>query len=189
MPTKKSKKFSVKTRKVIFSKGPIHLVDCDVRLPDGLKLSRQIIEHPGAVVIIPQTGPDRYLLIRQFRFAARAWLWEWPAGGIEPGENIRLTARRELAEEAGFWPRKLKLLFSFYPTPGISSEVMHLFLGQDLTVRKEDGDEDERIEVREFSLTQIGRMITKGQICDGKTLLGYYFLKQFQSSGNSRKLC
>jgi len=171
------KKWIVKKRKVIFSKGPIHLVDCDVQLPDGLKLSRQIIEHPGAVVIIPQIAPNRYLLIRQFRFAARDWLWEWPAGGIEKGEDVRTTARRELAEEAGYSPRKLKLLFSFYPTPGISSEVMYLFLGQNLELKKEEGDEDERIEVQEFTLDEIGQMIQKGLIRDGKTMLGYFYLR------------
>ncbi len=186
-----NKKYSVTTRRVIFSKGPIHLVDCDVRLPgknkagkpEVQKLSRQIIEHPGAVVIIPKTGPDRYLLIRQFRFAARNWLWEWPAGGIEKGEEVRRSARRELAEETGFWPRKLKRLFSFYPTPGISSEIMHLFLAHDLVPKQALGDEDERIEVREFTLAQIGRMARSGKIRDGKTLLGYYFLKQFQPIG------
>ncbi len=177
--------FSVRKRKVIFSKGPIHLVDCDVRLREKNKagkqevlfFSRQIIEHPGAVVIIPRTSRGRYLLIRQFRFATRRHLWEWPAGGIEKGEGLKNSARRELAEETGFWPKKLTRLFSFYPTPGISSEIMYLFLAEGLTPRTARGDEDERIEVREFSLAQIGRMVRRGQIRDGKTLLGFYFLK------------
>ncbi len=170
--------FKVTARKVIFSKGPIHLVDCDVRLPDGLCISRQIIEHPGAVVIIPKVGPDKFLLIRQFRFAARQYLWEWPAGGIEKGEKLADSARRELAEETGFWPKKLASLFSFYPTPGISSEVMYLFLAENLIARKALGDEDERIEVHEFTLEQIDHMIRQEKILDAKTLLGFYYLKQ-----------
>ncbi len=173
---KEMKKFSVKSRRVIFSKGPIHLVDCDVQMPSGRCLSRQIIEHPGAVVIIPQIGPDRFVLIRQFRFAVREWLWEWPAGGVNPGESLRLAAKRELSEEAGYWPRRLRRLISFYPTPGISSEIMHLFLARDLILRKAQGDEDEEIEVGEFTKGQIRRMIRDRQICDGKTLLGFWML-------------
>ena len=166
----------MKKKRIIYSRGRIHLVDCEVRMPSGLKLSRQIIEHPGAVVMIPQIGPDRYLLIRQFRFAARGWLWEWPAGGVDKGEPLAAAARRELAEETGFWPRKLKRLFSFYPTPGISSEIMHLYLASDLIPRKAQGDEDEEIEVREFSRSQIRSMIQRGAIRDGKTLLGFLSL-------------
>lgn len=112
----KKKTFLVKTRSVVFSKGPIHLVDCQIRMPDGKMLSRQIIEHPGAVVIIPEYAPGKYLLIRQFRFAARSWLWEWPAGGIEPGESLKKAAVRELMEETGFRPARLRKLMDFYPT-------------------------------------------------------------------------
>ena len=170
--------YLVKKRKVIFSKGPIHLVDCDIVMPGGKKISRQVLEHPGAVVLIPMIERSRILLVRQFRFAVRQSLWELPAGGIEKGEALKNSARRELAEETGFWPKKLTRLFSFYPTPGISSEVMHLFLAEALVPRKARGDDDERIEVREFSLAQIGRMVHRGQIRDGKTLLGYYSLRQ-----------
>ncbi len=174
----KNKKFSVKTRKVVFSKGPIHLVDCEVKMPDGRILSRQIIEHPGAVVIIPEIKRGRYLLIRQFRFAARSWLWEWPAGGIELKESLKYAAARELMEETGYRPRKLKKLIAFYPTPGISSEMMHVYLAQDLVPEKAQGDEDEEIEVREFSLAEILRMVGQGKIKDAKTLLGIELLRK-----------
>lgn len=170
------KKFEVKTRKVIFSRGPIHLVDCQVRMGDGKVLSRQIIEHPGAVVIIPKSGRDRFLLIRQFRFAARKWLWEFPAGGLEPRESMRKAAGRELIEETEFRARKLKFLFKFYPTPGISGEIMYLYLAENLVPCKGCKDEDEEIEVREFTLKQIGALIRRGQIIDGKTLLAYYYI-------------
>ena len=98
----REQQFSVKKRKVVFSKGPIHLVDCEVRMADGRILSRQIIEHPGAVVIMPQSRGGHFFLIKQFRFAVRKWLWEFPAGGIEPGESLKTAAARELAEEIGY---------------------------------------------------------------------------------------
>lgn len=175
----KNKPFYVKRRKVIFSKGPIHLVDCEVKMPNGKILSRQIIEHPGAVVIIPEVKPGRYLLIRQFRFATRDWLWEWPAGGIEPEEkkNLKAAACRELMEETGFRPKKLTMIVEFYPTPGISSERMYLYLAQNLVPEFAKGDEDEEIESKEFSLAEIKRMIDRGKIQDAKTILGYFYLK------------
>ena len=174
---KKTKRYRVKTRRVIFSKGPIHLVDCEVEMPSGRTLSRQILEHPGAVVILPRTRRGRFLLVRQFRFAARDWLWEFPAGGIEPGESLKAAAQRELREECGFRPRRLKKLVRFYPTPGISGEIMVLFLAEGLVADPAAGDEDEVIEQKEFTLAQIGRMIRTGRIIDAKTILGYFYLK------------
>lgn len=173
-----SKSYRVTHRKVIFSKGPIHLVDVDVQMGSGKKLSRQILEHAGAVVIIPRLGKDRYLLIRQFRFAARDWLWEWPAGGIEKGETLRQAARRELMEEAGYCPRKLTKLIQFYPTPGVSGEIMYLFLAEQLERRTARGDADEEIEVGVFRLEEIRKMIQRGRIIDAKTILGYYLLRE-----------
>ena len=173
-----SKKYRVIKKKVIFSKGPIHLVDCEIQMPSGNRLSRQILEHPGAVVIIPRIKKDRYLLIKQFRFATGDWIWEFPAGGIERGESLLKSAARELIEETGFRPRKLKKLMQFYPTPGISSEIMYLYLAENLVPEFAKGDEDEAIEVHDFSFAQIGKMIRQGKIIDGKTILSYYVLLQ-----------
>ncbi|HXV28432.1 MAG TPA: NUDIX hydrolase [bacterium] len=167
----------MKSRKVIFSKGPIHLVDCEVSMPGGRVLSRQILEHPGSVVIIPKIAKDRYLLIRQFRFAAHGWLWEIPAGGTEKGETFAAAARRELIEEIGYRPRRLKKLLRFYPTPGISGEMMHLFLAEGLVPERGEKDEDEEIQVHDFTPAQIMDMIKKGKIVDAKTILAFYFLR------------
>lgn len=174
--------YKVKKRKVVFSKGPIHLVDCEVEMADGMTLSRQIIEHPGAVVIIPKTDDGKYLLIRQFRFAAEDWLWEFPAGGLEKGETLKSAARREMMEETGFRPRKLTKLTQFYPTPGISSEIMYLYLAENLVEDYAECDADEVIEVKAFSMNEIEKMVKRGQIVDGKTLLAFYLLKNSPQS-------
>ncbi len=170
-------KFSVRARKVVFSKGPIHLVDCDVAMPSGRVLSRQILEHPGSVVIIPKIAKDRFILIRQFRFAARSWLWEFPAGGVEKGESLKKAASRELMEEIGYRPQRVRFLLKFYPTPGVSGEVMHLYLAEKLIPRWGRQDEDEEIEAHAFTAGQIERMIKQKKIIDAKTILGFYYLK------------
>ena len=147
---------------------------------NGMVLSRQILEHPGSVVIIPRVAKDRYLLVRQFRFASRDWLWEFPAGGLDRRrESLREAAVRELMEEAGFRPGRLTKLFKFYPTPGISGEQMHLFLAEKLIPGHAACDEDEEIEVREFSSRQIETMIRRGKIVDAKTIAGFLYLERF----------
>ncbi len=174
--------FRVKRRRIVFSKGPIHLVDCDVQMSDGKILSRQVLEHPGAVVMVPEVRRGHYILIRQFRFAVRDWLWEWPAGGIEPGESVQKAAARELAEEIGMRPKRLKKIMEFYPTPGVSAEIMHLFLAKGLVPARAVCDEDEEIEAREFSLKEIEKMIKQGKIRDAKTILGFFYLSRNHSS-------
>jgi len=171
------KKFKILSRRVVFSKGPIHLVDCRVAMPGGRVLSRQIMEHPGSVVILPRVRPDAYLLVRQFRFAARDWLWELPAGGVELGESLQHAARREMIEETGFRPRHLKKLISFYSSPGVSGEKMHLFLAWNFSPAFARGDDDEEIEIREFSRRQIERMIRNQTIVDAKTITGFFYLQ------------
>ena len=163
---------------MVFSKGPIHLADCLVKMPSGKILSRQILEHDGAVVIIPRLKNHKYLLIRQFRLPAKGWIWEFPAGGIEKGETARQAAKRELIEEVCFKPRKLTKMLHFYPTPGVSQEVMYLYLAEDLMPEEGVKDEDEEIEVHCFSLAEIGRMIRSGKILDAKTIIAYYWLKE-----------
>lgn len=174
-------KFKVLSRKVVYQKGPITLVDCDVIMPNGMNLSRQILEHPGAVVIIPKIGPDKYVLVRQFRFAAKDWLYEFPAGGIEKGEPLKKAAARELMEEIGYRPGKLKKAVEFFPTPGICAEVMYVFLAENLKPARLQGDDDEDIETCVVSLNQIGRMIKAGKIKDAKTIISYFYLRSPKS--------
>lgn len=177
MPRKK--RHQILNKKTIFSKGPIHLVECRIRTPHGKILSRQIIEHPGCVVIAPKTGSGKFILVRQYRFPLDQHLWEFPAGGREPKETFVAAAKRELMEEIGMRPRRLKELVRFYPTPGVSGEKMHLFLASDLIPQSAPKDEDEEFEVRAFSLGEIERMIRSRRIVDGKTILGFFYLKGF----------
>ncbi len=171
------KQYRVFKKKVIFSKGPIRLVDCKVQTPHGKVLSRQVLEHPGCVVIIPRTDAGNYILVRQYRFPIEKYLWEFPAGGREPGETFSQAAKRELMEEIGMKPGKLKKLLEFYPSPGVSGEKMHVFLAQGLKPAIAQKDEDEDFEFGTFNLREIGRKICRGEIVDGKTLIGFFYLK------------
>lgn len=171
------KEYRVFRKKVIFSKGPIRLVDCRVRTPQGKVLSRQVLEHPGCAVILPRTAAGRYILVRQYRFPLEKHLWEFPAGGREPKETFLHAAQRELMEEIGMKPGKLQKLAEFYPTPGVSGETMHVFLASDLKPAAAPKDEDEDFELGAFSLSEIGRMIRRREIVDGKTLIGFFYLK------------
>ena len=172
------KKYRVFEKKVIFSKGPIRLIDCKVQTPHGKVLSRQVLEHPGCVVMIPRTATGKYILVRQYRFPLEKYLWEFPAGGREPGETFSHAASRELTEEIGMMPGKLKKLLAFYPTPGVSGEKMHVFLAWRLKPALAQKDEDEDFELGTFSIPEIGRMIRRGEIVDGKTLIGFFYLKK-----------
>ncbi len=131
--------------------------------PGGVEATREIIYHPGSVVVIPHLPDGRIILVRQYRYAAKDSLWELVAGGLEKGEKPIQGARRELIEEAGFRARKLTTVLDFYPSPGILSEKMHLVEAWDLTPAKGVPDEDERIEVGIFTLDEVVKMIEKRQ--------------------------
>ncbi len=148
------------------------LVECHLQVGKQ-RFFRQSIEHPGCVVIVPQIQRGRFLLVKQYRYAARGWMWEFPAGGIEKGESVINAAKRELTEEAGYAAGSLKKLLAFFPTPGISEEKMHLFLARNLKPAYAEKDEDEEFEIREFNLKQIGKMIKTGKIEDAKTIIGF----------------
>ena len=140
--------------------------------PGGLEASREIVEHHGSVVIIPRLPNGRILLVRQFRYAAGQHLWELVAGSMEPGESVIRAARRELQEETGYRAGSLKRLMSFYPSPGFLTEQMHLVEARDLKLSTAAPEEDERIQVGEFSRPQLDKLLRDKKIIDGKTLVG-----------------
>ena len=150
----------------------IHVKVDRVVEPGGVEATREIVEHRGSVVILPRLSDGRILLVRQYRYAARRHLWELVAGSMEPGESVIRAARRELQEETGYRAGSLKRLFSFYPSPGVLTEQMHLVEASNLKLSDAAPEEDERIQVRAFSKTEIDKLIQERKIIDGKTLVG-----------------
>ncbi|TAM84731.1 MAG: NUDIX hydrolase [Acidobacteria bacterium] len=140
--------------------------------PGGVEATREVVEHHGSVVIIPRLPNGSIVLVRQFRYATGTYLWELVAGSMEPGESIIRAARRELQEETGYRAGSLQRLFSFYPSPGILTEQMHLVEARNLKLAKAHPEDDERIEVAEFSKNQIDKLLRDKKIADGKTLVG-----------------
>jgi ADP-ribose pyrophosphatase len=179
---KKSSKSSVRvlSSKTIF-RGPIfNLVSDEVVEPQNIRVRRNIVRHPGAIVVLAvddSRGEPWLLLERQYRYAAESYLWELPAGRIEPGESKLAAAKRELLEETGFTANKWQKALSFYASPGFLDETMNVFVARGLQPGKTHPDEDERIAVRFFPLQQAVRMAMTGKIIDGKSIAGILWLE------------
>jgi ADP-ribose pyrophosphatase len=160
--------------RVVFS-GSVFRVERErVRLPHGRTATLDVVRHRGSVVLIPQPAPDRIILIHQYRHAIRKWLWELPAGSLDPGETPLRAARRECEEEVGFTPRRLTRLGRYFPTPGFCDEVMYFFRCDDLIPprRAAELDPDEDLKPRTFSLAEARRLAATGRIVDMKTIVG-----------------
>lgn len=144
--------------------------------PGGVTAQREVVCHAGSVVVVPRAPDGRVVLVRQYRYAARRWLWELVAGGMEPGETPRQAARRELLEETGYRARKFTLWCDFYPSPGFLSERMFLVEARGLTRSEARPEADERIEVGHFTPSRLFEMLRRREIRDGKTLVGILWL-------------
>jgi len=143
-----------------------------VRLPSGRTARREIVEHRGAVAIVPMLDEDTVLLIRQYRQAVGEVLLEIPAGTLEPDEPPDTCAQRELEEETGYQSHQIRKLFSQYLAPGYSQEVLHVYLAEELTRTRPQLDEDELVELVPTPIDQIAEMILQGTIKDSKTIAG-----------------
>lgn len=140
----------------------------------GFEINRFIVRHPGSAVMMAVDEKNRVLLVKQFRLPAERYLWELPAGRLDPGESPLRAAKRELREETGYQARKWIKLASFWASPGYIDEKMNIFLAQELTEGKQEPMEDERIEIGWFSKQDFGNSIRDGKILDAKTMIGYF---------------
>ena len=149
--------------------------------PDGFEIQRAIVQHGGSAVVMPVDAKGRVLLVRQYRLPAMRYLWELPAGRVDPGETPLQAARRELAEETGYRARKLRKMVAFWPSPGFLAEKMTIYLATGLTPGSPTPMEDERIETRWFTSRELDEQIRGGRIMDGKTLIGFQHWKRYFS--------
>ena len=177
------KKAKVLSSRTIY-KGPIFGIRSDeVIEPSGVRTTREVITHPGSVVVLPVLPDRRILLIRQYRHAARQYLWELVAGRMEPGERPREAALRELIEETGYRAKRFRVFLDIFPTPGFLEERMFILLAEGLTAGEAEPEEDEKIISRAYNYKQLEGMIHSGKLRDAKSIAGILFYLRFLSGG------
>jgi len=147
-----------------------------VVLPSGRKTTREVVEHGECVAIVALDSEGNALLVRQFREPVGRALLEIPAGSIEPGEEPAESAIRELEEETGCHAGKVRRLGGFYSSPGFCTEYLHLFLATDLEQGAPSPMEDEIIDVVRIHLSEVSNLVTSGEICDAKSIAGFFAL-------------
>lgn len=168
-------------------KGKIITLNRDsVRLPDGTVAEMDVARHSGASAVIPfLSGPmgdePQVLLIRQYRFAAGGYIYEIPAGRLEPDEKPIDCAARELKEETGCTADHIEPLTTILTTPGFTDEVIHIFMATGLTHGQHDREADEFVEVVIMRLSEALERISNGEITDAKTILSLLFAAGFKT--------
>jgi ADP-ribose pyrophosphatase len=147
--------------------------------PSGLRTKREVITHPGSVVVLPVLPDGRIVMIRQYRHATRQYLWELVAGRKEPEETPKEGAARELLEETGYRAKRFKLFLDVFPTPGFLEERMYILLAEGLTAGEAQPEEDEKIEVRPYRLKELKQMIKSGRLKDAKSIAAILYYLTF----------
>lgn len=167
--------------------GKIIKLDQDrIRYPDGSEAEVDIVRHPGASAVVPfLTDPEgedpQILLLRQYRYAAGGYLYEIPAGRLDPGESPAACAARELKEETGCTAGRIEPLITMVTTPGFTDERIHLFMAVDLTHGEAAREADEFVDVVVMRLSEALELIQEGEIVDGKTALGVLYAAGFKT--------
>ncbi len=174
--------------------GPLFRVYTDEIVENGRKVSRDVVRHNGSVVIlaIDDTKSKRDPMVvmeRQYRHAAKEYLLEVPAGKMEEGEDALAGAKRELLEETGFKAKRWRKMVRYFASPGFLGEWMQVFIAEGLTLGDSQPEYDEQLEIEMIPLSRLLRMIEKGKIYDGKTLISvmlYDRLRQAEKKSNRK---
>lgn len=174
--------YILKKSDVLFKGKVLDLKVDEIEYESGNKGIREIAVHPGGAVVIPITKDGKLILVTQFRYPIQKVSMEFPAGKLDKGEDPLICAERELEEETGFKAGKIHKLGEIYTTPGYSTELLHLYVAQDLTAGDHKREEGELgMELFELTMDEVEEKIASGEIKDSKTICGVYHLKNFLS--------
>lgn len=151
-----------------------------VRKPNGEETTREIVNRDDCVVIVALDADNNVLMEKQFRKAVEKELLEIPAGGIDPGEKPAAAVRRELREETGYLPRKIKRLNGFYSAPGYCTEYLYLYLATDLVLSPLKAEDTAGIELVRVPMAEIPKLLTSGKVHDAKSIAGLFLFLEYQ---------
>ena len=147
--------------------------------PGNLRVTRDVITHSGSVVLLPVLEDGKILMIQQYRYAARQYLWELVAGRVNQGESVKKAAARELKEETGYKARRFSEFLEVFPSPGFLEERMHILLAEGLTAGKAEPEADEKIISRAFKVNELVGMMQNGELRDAKSIAGILYYLTF----------
>src|SRR2546426_3820824 len=165
--------------------GPVFGIRRDeVIEPSGVRAIREVITHPGSVVVLPVLPGGGRFRTQQYRDDTRQYLWELVAGRMDPGETPKVAAARELIEETGYRAKRLRVFLDVFPTPGFLEERMFLLLAEGLTAGEAEPEEDEKIISRAYNRKELEEMIRGGKLRDAKSIAGVLFYFRFLSPLN-----
>ena len=165
---------TINNRTTLYQGRVFNLVRENVTLDNGVITDMEFVEHPGATAIIPMLNESRIILLKQYRHALRKYIWEIPAGTIDPQESVINCAKRELIEETGYSAEQWQKLGEMTPVPGYSDERIHIYLATDLLPAEQNLDRDEIINVHEIEFDEAMEMVKAGKIQDAKSIAGLY---------------
>ena len=166
----------------IYEGAIINLRRDEVTVQNGTSM-REIIEHNGGAVRAAVTSEGKLVMVRQYRKPAGRVMLEVPAGKIDPGESAEAAAKRELKEETGYTAGKIKFLMQFYPSVGYSEEILYLYLCTDLTPGETNFDENEAIDIEEYEINRLHKMVMDGDVQDAKTIIAIMTVKNLLEEG------
>lgn len=174
----------INDRQILHRGRVYNLIRENVTLDNGVITDMEFVEHPGATATIPMLNESRIILLKQYRHALRKYIWEIPAGTIDPQESVINCAKRELIEETGYSAKQWHKLGEMTPVPGYSDERIHIYLATDLLPAGQNLDRDEIINVHEIEFNKAMEMVNAGKIQDAKSIAGL-FLALNRLKGNN----